>query len=62
MTNSNTSTARIVNSTAPLLKKALQADPKVVFAMVEQSATLPMFESRVIAMNPTNTITAILIL
>lgn len=62
MTNNSTNTARIVNSTAPLLKKASHALPNVVLEICEQSATFPILDSRVIAINPTSTITAMLII
>jgi hypothetical protein len=62
MTNNSTNTARIVNSTAPLLKKASQALPNVVLDICEQSATFPILDNRVIAINPTSTITAMLII
>lgn len=62
ITSNRTKTAIIVNRTAPLLMKALHALDSVVFVMAVQSATAEMLLSRVIAINPTRTITAILIL
>ena len=41
---------------------AVQAELSVVFVIVVQSATVAMLESNVIAIKPTRTITAILIL
>lgn len=62
ITSSKTNTAIIVNKTAPLLMKAVQALERVVFVMAEQSATALMLLSKVIAINPTNTMTAMLII
>lgn len=62
ITRSNTSTAIIVNRTAPLLMKEVQALDRVVLDMAEQSATVLMLLNRVIAIKPTNTMTAMLII
>ena len=52
----------IVNSTAPLLMNALHALLNVVFEIAEQSATAAMLLSNVMEINPTSTITAMLII
>ena len=52
----------IVKRTAPLLMNAVQALERVVFEMAEQSATVLMLLSKVIAMKPTKTMTAMLII
>ena len=52
----------IVNKTAPLLMNAEHALERVVFVMAEQSATVLMLLSKVIAINPTSTMTAMLII
>ena len=52
----------IVNSTAPLFMNALHAADKVEFEMVVQFATLEMLLSSVMAIKPTSTMTAILII
>lgn len=62
ITSNKTNTAIIVNSTAPLFMKELHAELNVLLEIAEQSATVEMLLSRVIAINPTRTITAILIL
>ena len=62
ITSNRTKTAIIVNSTAPLLMNELHALDNVVFVIAVQSATVEMLLSKVIAINPTRTITAILIL
>lgn len=62
ITSSNTSTAIIVNRTAPLLMNAVQALDRVVLDMAEQSATVLMLLNKVIAIKPTNTMTAMLIM
>lgn len=62
ITSSNTSTAIIVNRTAPLLMNAVHALDRVVLVMAEQSATVLMLLNKVIAIKPTNTMTAMLII
>jgi len=62
ITRSNTSTAIIVNRTAPLLMNAVHALDRVVLVMAEQSATVLMLLNNVIAIKPTNTMTAMLII
>lgn len=62
ITSSNTSTAIIVNRTAPLLINDEQALDRVVLVMAVQSATVLMLLSKVIAIKPTNTMTAMLII
>ena len=62
ITSSKTNTAIIVNKTAPLLMNAEHALERVVFEMAEQSATELMLLSKVIAIKPTSTMTAMLII
>ena len=52
----------IVNKTAPLLINAVHALERVVFEIAEQSATVLMLDNSVIAINPTSTMTAMLII
>lgn len=64
MTSSNMTTPIMLNSTAELLKKELQAPPRVVFCVVivAQSAMFPMLESNTIATYPMSTMTTMLII
>lgn len=64
ITNSKMTTPIMLNSTAELLKKELQAPPRVEFwvVIVAQSAMFPMLESNTIATYPMSTITTMLII
>ena len=52
----------IVNSTAPLLMNDEHAELSVLLVIAEQSATWLMLLSKVMAIKPTSTMTAILII
>ena len=52
----------MVNNTAPLLMNELHALDSVLFVIAVQSATCEMLLSKVMAIKPTSTMTAILII
>ena len=62
ITSKRTNTAMIVKSTAPLFMNDEHAELRVVLVIAEQSATWLMLLSKVMAIKPNNTMTAILII